>query len=404
MSQIKVSSFTALIPIKDKQQLIPTYGSGKRPQAELEKLATDNELSYIRVVKPQFLQPEIEQGSSEFYRASAGHLNALIESFYLQRFVDAMFLYEQVQDGVSPMRGIVLAVDAQSCANGRIKKHDNIIQSKADRLVKHIEALGSISEPVLLTQKLPSALLTLLHSDRIDQPVITTTDVQGFTHRMWLLNKADQNLVQAAFAEMESLYIADGHHRVEAMSQYLMNSNQLQTQGLMSLIMDQDDLLIKSFHRVIQGVGNIDFLNYFESNNIDFEFITNLIDYVPKSNQSMVICPQGAIAFELGDNKLENPSAVDLLEVSRVELGVMKDLLGIENTSEDPRISFVRGDTPISEMQQNVQSGLCDCVFILPANSFAQVERVADQGLTMPPKSTWVEPKLLTGFVTQLLG
>ena len=73
----------------------------------------------------------------------------------------------------------------------------------------------------------------------------------------------------------------------------------------------------------------------------------------------------------------------------------------IENTSSDARISFMRGDTPLTQMQEMIAKGDCDCVFVLPANSFAQVEAVADQNLTMPPKSTWVEPKLLTGLVSQ---
>jgi uncharacterized protein (DUF1015 family) len=89
------------------------------------------------------------------------------------------------------------------------------------------------------------------------------------------------------------------------------------------------------------------------------------------------------------------------LEVSRIESGIIRELLGIENTSTDGRISFMRGDTPLSEMQEMVKQGECDCVFVLPANSFSQVEAVADQNLSMPPKSTWVEPKLLTGLVSQ---
>jgi uncharacterized protein (DUF1015 family) len=95
-------------------------------------------------------------------------------------------------------------------------------------------------------------------------------------------------------------------------------------------------------------------------------------------------------------------NAVERLEVSRVESGIFKQLLNIQNTSTDERISFVRGDIPCHEMQDMVKNGDCDCVFVLAANSFHQVEDVADQNLTMPPKSTWVEPKLLTGFVSQI--
>jgi len=90
------------------------------------------------------------------------------------------------------------------------------------------------------------------------------------------------------------------------------------------------------------------------------------------------------------------------LEVNRIETMLFPAMFGISDTSKDDRMAFMRGDTPISEIKAMLVQGKCDCAFVVPANSFGQVMEVADQGLTMPPKSTWVEPKLLTGFITQL--
>ncbi|MFM2298871.1 MAG: hypothetical protein RIR98_479, partial [Bacteroidota bacterium] len=135
---LRVQSFTAFIPAPGQEQRIPTYGSGKRPQSDLEALAKQEPNSYIRVVKPQFLDPAIEQGTDQFYDASKSHLDQLIQSESLLTLTDAMFLYEQQQPGIAPLRGIVLAVGAENCADGSVKKHENVLQSKAGRLVKHI--------------------------------------------------------------------------------------------------------------------------------------------------------------------------------------------------------------------------------------------------------------------------
>lgn len=400
MSLLRVQSFTALVPKGDQQQRIPTYGSGKRPQAELEKLAREEANSYIRIVKPQFLDPSIEQGTDEFYQTSRSHLDALLDAEALQSLPNAMFLYEQQQPGIKPLRGVILAVNAMNCADGTIKKHENVIQSKAVRLVKHIEVLQSISEPVLLAQKLPNDIKNWLHAPRQAAPIVENTDVQGFVHRLWLLSSDEQSLVLAGFQTLDSLYIADGHHRVAAVTQYLLGSDASENQGLMSLVMDQDDLLIKSFHRIIRGVSKPKLEAYFAEKGVDYQTIENVSEVALVANQAMVITLDGAFVFELGQ-PLPTQNAVEQLEVSRIESGIILELLGIENTSTDERISFMRGDTPLSDMERMVNEGECDCVFVLPANSFCQVESVADQNLTMPPKSTWVEPKLLTGLVTQ---
>ena len=387
--------------MRSLQQRIPTYGSGKRPQSELEQLALEESVSYIRIVKPQFFDATIEQGTPAFYQASRAHLDVLLQAHALDVIPNAMFLYEQQQPNIAPLRGIILAVGAQNCADGTVKKHENVIESKANRLVKHIDVLQSISEPVLLTQTLPDNIKAWLHSPKLDQPLVENTDVLGFTHRIWLLTEQEQQSVLSGFETLDSLYIADGHHRVAAVTKYLEESGRSDTQGLMSLVMDQDDLLIKSFHRIIKGVGDTDVVDYFEKNQIPYSAVSEYQTADLVSNQAMVMTRAGVYRFDLGspDRSL---NAVEQLEVTRIESGILRDLMGIENTSNDSRISFMRGDTPLNQMKDLVDLGECDCVFVLPANSFSQVEAVADQNLTMPPKSTWVEPKLLTGLVSQL--
>ncbi|MEK0440025.1 MAG: hypothetical protein RLZZ504_941 [Bacteroidota bacterium] len=387
--------------MRSLQQRIPTYGSGKRPQSELEQLAREESVSYIRIVKPQFFDETIEQGTPAFYQASRAHLDVLLQAHALDVIPNAMFLYEQQQPNIAPLRGIILAVGAQNCADGTVKKHENVIESKADRLVKHIEVLQSISEPVLLTQTLPDNIKAWLHGPKLEEPLVENTDVLGFTHRIWLLSEQEQRAVLSGFETLDSLYIADGHHRVAAVTKYLQESGLSDTQGLMSLVMDQDDLLIKSFHRIIKGVGDTDVVDYFEKNQIRYSAVSEYQTANLVSNQAMVMTRAGVYRFDLGS---PDPSlnAVEQLEVTRIESGILRDLMGIENTSNDSRISFMRGDTPLNQMKDMVDQGECDCVFVLPANSFSQVEAVADQNLTMPPKSTWVEPKLLTGLVSQL--
>ena len=398
---IRVFPFSSLIPSEEMQQSVPTYGSGKLPQPILESLAKENPNSFIRVVKPQYVDASIEQGTDRFYQQSAENLNALIDGGKIVKQGPAIYLYEQKQPGANPLRGVVVSVSAASYLGGSVKKHENVLENKCHRLAKHVEALNSVAEPVLLSNKLPAVLLDSLHHLELMNPVATTICAQGFEHTLWELNDEQSDAVISSLETLDSLYIADGHHRMAAVSEFLLKEGKSDSQGVMSLIMDRDELLIKSFHRLLKNVGDVDVQSHLENSGLSFSQIQITNDAILAADTVAILSRQGDFVIELGKTDSKT-NAVGKLEVNRIETMLFPAMFGISDTSKDDRMAFMRGDTPISEIKAMLEKGECDFAFVVPANSFGQVMDVADQGLTMPPKSTWVEPKLLTGFITQL--
>lgn len=398
---IRVFTFSSLIPVEEMQQSLPTYGSEKLPQAILECLAQENSDSFIRVVKPQYVDSSIEQGTERFYQQSADNLYALVHGGKLVKHAPAIYLYEQKQPGARPLRGVVVSVSASSYLDGSVKKHENVLENKCHRLTKQIEALNSVAEPVLLSNKLPLPLLDSLHHFELITPVAKTICAQGFEHALWKLNPEQSKAVIDSLEELESLYIADGHHRMAAVSEHLLNAGKSDTQGVMSLIMDCDELLIKSFHRLLKNTGDVDVERHLQNLGLRYKQTPLLDDSIISANTVAIISRRGDFVVDLVVSDFQC-DAVSKLEVNRIETMVFPTMFGIHDSGKDDRMAFMRGDTPISEIKSMIEQGKCDCAFIVPANSFGQVMEVADQGLTMPPKSTWVEPKLLTGFITQL--
>ena len=94
-------------------------------------------------------------------------------------------------------------------------------------------------------------------------------------------------------------------------------------------------------------------------------------------------------------------NAVEKLDVSVVERDIFSPVFGIENTAQDNRMSFMRGDTSIESVKEQIKEGKFQFAFLFKSNSMQEIKDVADQGLIMPPKSTFVEPKLLTGMVIE---
>ena len=401
----KTLPLRVLIPNKGFESFVPTYGSGKLPQPELEKLAVSNPHSYIRVVKPQYVNPEVEQGTDAFYDASLKNLMELVHQDALLSLPSGMYVYSQYQpESKRLLKGFISAVSADSYFTGAIKKHENTLEGKEKRLAQHVEALNSVAEPVLLAQDFTPQLMVLLEEYFTqNECILSVTDKYGFVHE--LRGIFDENQIADLSEELNklgSLYIADGHHRVAAISRYLHSHQWDFSKGFMSLIMHKDDLMIKSFHRIIKNVVVENWNLFLENLSIDFENCnaSNLDFCELLPYESLLITPDADYKLNLKKFKA-NGNAVEQLEVSILEKHVFAAGFDMVDSKTDNRIAFMRGDTSLINMKQMVQKGDASCVFVLPPNNFQQVMDVADQKLTMPPKSTWVEPKLLTGFITQ---
>ena len=155
------------------------------------------------MVKPQYVDASIEQGTDRFYQQSAENLNALIDGGKLVKNGPAIYLYEQKQPGASPLRGVIVSVSAASYLGGSVKKHENVLENKCHRLARHVEALNIVAEPVLLSNKLPDSLLDRLHHFELLNPVAKTICAQGFEHTLWKLNDEQSTTVISSLETLD---------------------------------------------------------------------------------------------------------------------------------------------------------------------------------------------------------
>jgi len=403
---LKSLPLRSLIATSGFEKEVSTYGSGKLPESDLIALANSNPNSFIRVVKPQFLNSAIEQGTAEFLSASRENLMELIHRGVLQSLPNGIFLYSQfLPESQKTLMGWVVAVSADSYFSGHIKKHENTLEGKENRLVDHLEALDSMAEPVLLANEFTSELIELMNAEyKKSSPLLSVIDIYGHVHELRsIFDETAYGRILKLIDDMGSLYIADGHHRFAAASKYLKKHDWDSSKGVMSLVMNQQDLAIKSFHRLIQFPDKLDVEMLMQKINLDFESIefSDLEKHSIKRNETIMLTKDGDFRIDF-TNKLSNKSsAVDELEVTMLESYVLGPMFNLFDSKTDSRISFLRGDTPIHLLKGKISTGEIDYAFVLPASTFEQVMQVADQGLTMPPKSTWIEPKLMTGFLVQ---
>ena len=149
------------MPAAEFEKTLPTLGSGKISESILREKALNIPESYIRVVKPQYFDNSIEQGTELFYRASLNNYKQLIDRHVLVSQEYAFYFYKQKHHSGVELSGWIVGVDAYNYLEGSVKKHENTLIGKENRLIEHIRVIESMGEPVLLSQKLPKELKSI---------------------------------------------------------------------------------------------------------------------------------------------------------------------------------------------------------------------------------------------------
>jgi uncharacterized protein (DUF1015 family) len=398
---IRILPFKALMPAVEFEKTLPSLGSGKISESILRGKALNIPESYIRVVKPQYLDEAIEQGTDLFYTTSLNNYNQLIENHILEPKDYAFYYYNQKHHSGVDLSGWIVGVDAYNYLEGSVKKHENTLIGKENRLIEHIRVLESMGEPVLLSQKLPQELKSI--AKEISKNILSEiTDEYNNIHQLWQVTDIETiHKVIAIFNQFDSLYIADGHHRVASASRYLIENKPLESEkGFMALVMDEDDLLINSFYRLLHNVDESKLIDFLNHHKISFSLIESPIEV--QLTQGNVLCMSNDFSLIIHlDLPHDTLDAKEKLDVSRIEHLIFKELFKINDTSNDSRISFLRGDNSVNSVLSQLNNKEISLAFQFAPNTMQEIKDVADAGLIMPPKSTFIEPKLLTGMLIE---
>lgn len=400
---MRVFPISTLLPDKNRAQRVASLGSGKLSADVLQSKAQALEDSYLRVVKPQFIDASLISETQEFYDKSRQNLIHLIQSGCLKTHPKNMFFYEQHHHSGIKLCGWILGVDAEDYINGKIKKHENTLTSKENRLVRHIAALESMAEPVLLSQKLPQVLKLLAEKIVQSEADLQVSDELYNIHRVWKLETdQDIEIILDAFKNIDSLYIADGHHRCAASSRYIIERYGTNSgKGIMALIMDEEDLLVKPFYRMLSSVDPKVLWDFLDNQKIHHWEVAHSLNYGDlKKGQILCITRDIRCVIEVSPEMM-GESALSKLDVRILETEILRKTFDLKDSSNEDRLSFMRGDTPLDSIAQKLYNKEIDIAFLFAPNSMSEIRMVADQGDTMPAKSTFIEPKIPTGLIIE---
>lgn len=408
----KVKPFRGLRPPKDLVEQVESRPYDILNSEEARAEAGNNEKSLYHIIKPEINFPE---GTSEYdprvYDSAAEQFEKFQKNgWLLQDEQENYYLYAQTMNGKTQY-GIVLCAHVDDYMNGNIKKHELTRRDKEDDRMKHVRITNANIEPVFLAFRHNDVLAELIKKYAAQEPVYHfKAPVDGFIHQFWVIdNKEDQDAITKEFSKMDSLYIADGHHRSAAAARVGAEKGEKEGRGehdyYMAVCFPAEQLTILDYNRVVKdlnGLSEEDFLKALEKNfTVACKGEEN---YRPQKMHEFSLYVGGKwYSLEAKPGTFNENDPIGVLDVDISSRLILDEILNIKDLRSDKRIDFVGGLRGLGELKRRVDSGEMKMALALYPVSMQQIMDIADSGNIMPPKATWFEPKLRSGLVIHKL-
>ncbi|PIQ63604.1 MAG: hypothetical protein COV99_01755 [Bacteroidetes bacterium CG12_big_fil_rev_8_21_14_0_65_60_17] len=395
--------FKALRPVSEKASEVACVPYDVIDSEEARYLAEGKPLSFLHVIRPEIDLPE---GTSEYddavYALGAENLRSYQHSAFSEQDSEpSVYVYELEMDGRT-QSGVFACVSTQDYDQDVILKHERTRLAKEDDRTRHIMEQEAHAEPVMLTYRDDDATLALMAEARRQDPLYNITFDDGVRHTIWRAPDADAFV--AAFRDIPRLYVADGHHRCKAASRAAaeIGTADPEARFFPAVLFPLSEVVILPYNRVIHSVprGPASFLEELKAR---FDLEPDA-DPVPVEKGRISLYLDGTWYGMALPAAAPGASLVDHLDVGRLTHALLEPMLGITDPRTDPNIDFVGGIRGTGALEQRVNSGESDMAISMYATDIKELVDVSDAGLLMPPKSTWFEPKLRSGFLVHLFG
>lgn len=397
-----VVPFKAVRPTRDKVHLAATRSYVSYTASQLRNKLTENPYSFLHIVHPDMTATKMHSTGNldeRFRQVRSQYEKFLADEILMREDKQCYYIYQQVKQG-HPFTGIIAAVSVQDYLEGRVKIHEQTLSKREDTFTRYLDITNINAEPVLLMSSNSRAIEDIFVKYLATRAEYDFTTTDKVHHQLWIVNDdADIAAISNAYSAMDALYIADGHHRSSSSARLKQlraaqgESTNHACDFCLAYILDESNVRIYEFNRIVKdlnGLSEEELINKLQ----EHFYVNEAPDhYKPsaKGEFSMYLQKKWfALNLKYANNTLDTQLLSDL---------ILGPIFNIHDLRKDKRIYFLEGPKGTSEMKKEVdrnKDGVAFGLFPIPVN---EIKKIADQGMTMPPKSTWVEPKLRSGLV-----
>ena len=380
---------------------------------EAKEAVKDRPLSFLRIDRAETqLSDEIDTYDDVVYaKARSLYQEMREQGSYIQDEEPAFYLYELTMNGRA-QTGIVACASVDDYESGVIKKHENTRADKEADRIRHVDAINAQTGPIFLAYRYDNALHGIKNQIKEQVPMFDFYSEDGIRHRGWMID--DQSvitLIRNQFQQMDSIYIADGHHRCASavkVSKQRREQNpdydkNAEFNYFLAVLFSDDELCVYDYNRVVKDLNGLSAEEFLCKVGEAFAVEpAQEAPYRPKEKGNFGMLLDGNWYSLTAHKQLYSGDSVKDLDVSLLQDYLLSPILGIGDPKTDKRIDFVGGIRGLKELERRCITD-ARVAFSMYPTSMSELFAVADAGRLMPPKSTWFEPKLRSGlFIHEL--
>lgn len=402
--------FKGIRPTEETSQEFVTLALNQYSKEEVDFCINTRENSFLHIILPTW--DESITDPIEKFRKVRQNLEEYIEKKILIQDKSSFYIYQVIQPNGRETKGLLGLVNIDDYRNNKIKKHEETLERRVELFAEYLKESHFHAEPVLLTYKPAQRVDLLIDTEMKRKPILKVDEANGTQHLLWRVdNRLNLKQLKDSIEKLDELYIADGHHRMESSERYTKHASETSTDEVygdetfnytLALLVSNEELIIHDYNRLIKDLNGLS----------SEEFVQRLEEYyeiIPKNDELIVPTKKHHLVMYLDGqyyslyvkNNLLNTEGLSELDTYIFEETVLKPILNIQNSKKDKRVHYECGTgdkTGIENLKNKVDHHDYIAAFAFYPVDVKDLQLISDLGLKMPPKSTYIEPKPLSGF------
>ncbi len=403
-----VKAFRAVRPKKEYASLVAALPYDVMNSAEARQKVKGNKYSFLHVDKAEIDLPEdIDIYDEKVYLKAGENLKKLVsDGVCEQEAKPAFYIYRQIMNGRS-QTGLVCCASIDDYLNNTIKKHENTVAAKEADRINHVDYCDANTGPIFLTYRNNAQISAIIESYTENNGSEYDFVSENVRNTVWVID--DDEIIaklSSLFSAVPALYIADGHHRSASAVKVGLKRRE-QNPGFtgdeefnyfLAVLFPDTELAVMDYNRTVRDLNGMSEEGFLQKLSEKFDIEPENEAYRPEKRHTFGLYLGGKwYKMRLKEGVADEADPLARLDVSILQNEVLSPLLGITDPRADKRIDFIGGIRGLGELEKRCSEDMCAAFSMYPT-SIADLMAIADSGNVMPPKSTWFEPKLLSGL------
>ena len=389
-----IKPFKAVRPSRDKVGLFATRTYLSYDKKGLREKLLNNPYTFLQIINPDFENNKKINKIEKFNLINKEYKRFIKEKILKKEAQDAFYIYELNHEG-RKYKGIIGATSTEEYYNGIIKRHEKTIEKRESLFTKYLSIINFNADPVLLSYKSNEVIDNLIDQLTSSRSEYEFTTSDKATHKLWVIKNSEKiSKISNEFKKVDFLYIADGHHRT-ASSFRLSKENG--PKFFMSFLINENHIKIYSFNRIIMKLKDLNKEALISE--ISQKFVIKKIeklDFQSKKENEILLYLKNNSYSLTPKKESYNEDVLSRLSYSILSNNIINPLLNLDDDSE--KIKYYNGKKNIEEITKIIDKNKNSIAFILKPIKMKNIRKIADQNLVLPPKSTYIEPKLRSGI------